>query len=229
MAERKSARHYSVLKRVAGITPLQQMEKKMLVSDIRVVMMLIQETGVMIQDDIDDNVDVFDLEAYENLLYDYIGLLFDKLAVLTVFVDVVVPPLLPRNLVLDALARTNCTIDYRFSYQELVKLIGFLDGDFFNGLLRLPKLFICSNRTKVRGDTAFLYLVRKHVIFTRLVTDAQYTLGREYSQCSRIFAAASQWLYDTWHYVFLDWRSQLRLLISNKLFCSFLACIHVLF
>jgi hypothetical protein len=206
MAERKSARHYSVLKRVAGITPLQQMEKKMLVSDIRVVMMLIEETGVMIQDDIDDNVDVFDLEAYENLLYDYIGLLFDKLAVLTVFVDVVVPPILPRNLVLDALEGTNCTIDYRFTYSELVKLIGVLDGDFFNGLLRLPKLIHCNNRTKVRGDTAFLYLLRKHVIFTRLVTDAQCTVGREYSQCSRIFAAASQWLYDTWRWRITDQR-----------------------
>ena len=48
MAERKSARHYSVLKRIAGITPLQEMEKKMLVSDIRVVMMVIEETGGMI-------------------------------------------------------------------------------------------------------------------------------------------------------------------------------------
>ena len=209
MAERQSYRHYSIHKRACGITPAEKLEKKVIYNDILQLLVAIEEVGNLIDDDVDNAEDADDLAAFENALLDHCEVLLARLNVLTIYVDIQMPPIEPRNLTLAAINPTSCFIDYRFTHSELTRLIGVagVNGNYnFNGLLGLPRFLTCSNRSRVSGDTAFLYLVRKHVIYSRLTTDAANTVGRDYTQCSRIFLAASKWLYDTWSWRVLDQR-----------------------
>ena len=62
--------------------------------------------------------------------------------------------------------------------------------------LHFPATIECKNGTRCSGEYAFCLLLFRMAYPTRLY-DLQSTFGREYSQLSRIFAAAVAFMYDT--------------------------------